>query len=48
MNRFSKGVLKAVKATTEGGVKRTAYGWPPPCAGFLHQSKRPQRMKKDK
>lgn len=43
MKKLDKKVLKAVERATRNEVVRNLRGWPPLCAGLLHQPMRPQR-----
>ena len=36
--------LKAIEKIARSEVKKIAYGWPPECAGWYHQPKRPVRQ----
>ena len=43
MKEVKKKVLKGVAKIVENFGKVNDSGWPPPCAGFIYQPKRPKR-----
>lgn len=40
-------VLKAVEKIARYEVEKNYFDWPPDCAGFFHQPKRPKNVKKE-
>ena len=40
-------ILKAVERIARNEVEKNCYNWPPDCAGFFHQPKRPKNVKKE-
>ena len=38
-------VLKAVERIARNEVEKNCFDWPPDCAGFFHQPKRPKNVK---
>lgn len=40
-------ILKAVEKIARNEVEKNYFDWPPICAGFFHQPKRPKNVKRE-
>lgn len=46
-DKINDTVLKIMERIARNEVEKNCYDWPPVCAGFFHQPKRPKNEKRN-